>query len=107
MERRNAGDYLYLHRTEGGAWHYRRRAPRGLPEVVGRREFKLSLGDADEQTAIILARHINDKLEAYLAEVRRALRAAQEHPLPEGEEWRLPEVLHRLEKQLQGLDDEG
>ncbi len=42
----------YATRAPSGAWHYRRRVPKAIAEVVGKREFKGKLGDTEKQALL-------------------------------------------------------
>lgn len=39
----------YAKRTNAGSWHYRRRVPKSVAEVIAKREFKGKLGDSERE----------------------------------------------------------
>lgn len=59
-------------RTKAGTWHYRRRLPKDVGEVVGKGEFKRLLGST-EREALRNYPQINAEFERLVAEARRRL----------------------------------
>ena len=56
--------------TQAGTWHYRRRLPKDVAEVEGRKEFKKLLG-ATEREALKKFPKVNAEFERQIEEVRR------------------------------------
>jgi integrase len=61
-------------RTKSDTWHYRRRLPKGVAEVLGQGEFKRLLGSTEKEAVKNFAK-ANGEFERVIAEARRRMAA--------------------------------
>ncbi len=66
----------YAKRTETGSWHYRRRVPKAVAEIIGKGEFKGKLGDSEREALASYPR--------FHAQVEQTIATALERKAREG-----------------------
>ncbi|WP_156215116.1 hypothetical protein [Pseudorhodobacter antarcticus] len=59
----------HVERTKSGSWRYRRRVPKGISEIITKRDFKKKLGDSEREALAAYPR--------FHAQVEREIEAAK------------------------------